>query len=252
MISVIVCSRDDAKFAAVSAEYDRVLSRSTHEIVRIGDARSMCEGYNRGISLSRGETLIFSHDDIRILCEDLAAVIEPRLKEYDVLGVAGTSRLTSARWLDAGPPHLFGQIAQRRPEGQYIVVIWGAPTRCVGNIQAVDGVFMCASRRVAEALRFDEATFRGFHLYDLDFSYRAFLGGFRVAVCADIHLIHHSSGAFGADWEADARRFLEKHGGTLSTPAGHGWQCGAVWAATDEELREIMNPPHWPPPGWNR
>lgn len=37
------------------------------------DARSLCEGYNRGVAMSRGDVLIFSDDDIEIPTRDLCA-----------------------------------------------------------------------------------------------------------------------------------------------------------------------------------
>lgn len=48
MISVVVCSVDDAKFAAVSASYASGMGAEPYEVIRISDARSLSEGYNRG------------------------------------------------------------------------------------------------------------------------------------------------------------------------------------------------------------
>ncbi len=42
------------------------------------------------------------------------------------------------------------------------------------GIQALDGVFMAMRRKVATSIPFDEALFDHFHLYDLDFSFRAY------------------------------------------------------------------------------
>ncbi len=55
MISVIVCSIDDKKFGAVDYTYRKLLSADGHEceVIRIPDARSMCEGYNRGFAQRR-------------------------------------------------------------------------------------------------------------------------------------------------------------------------------------------------------
>jgi hypothetical protein len=52
--------------------------------------------------------------------------------------------------------------------------------------------------------------FDGFHLYDIDFSYRAFLAGYRIAVPADLLLVHFSLGRYDAAWHQYNRRFLEK------------------------------------------
>ena len=50
MISVIICSIDERKYAAASTNYRRLLAPDD-EIIRIPDARSMCEGYTRGLSM---------------------------------------------------------------------------------------------------------------------------------------------------------------------------------------------------------
>src|SRR5882724_172154 len=111
MISVIICSIHNDRFAAVAKNYSDLLKHEPHEIIRISDARSLCEGYNRGIAASRGDILIFSHDDIEILTADFASRLKEHLANFDLIGVAGTSRLLRGGWQDAGPPYIFGQVA---------------------------------------------------------------------------------------------------------------------------------------------
>ena len=77
------------------------------------------------------------------------------------------------------------------------MMLGGGPL-VVPGIQALDGVFMAMRREVATAIPFDAEAFDGFHLYDLDFSFRAHRGGFRLAVCRDVVLIHESTGSYDA------------------------------------------------------
>ena len=80
---------------------------------------------------------------------------------------------------------------------------------------------MAVNRPVLEAVRFDERRFTGFHFYDIDFSFSAFLAGFKVAVCSDIVLVHYSRArGFNQDWHADAALFQEKHSQRLSRQEG--------------------------------
>src|SRR5688572_4221518 len=110
MISVIICSIDDNRFARVAALYASLLAGEPHEILRISDARSMCEGYNRGVRQSRGDVLVFSHDDIDILlASGLDARLREHLQQFDLIGVAGTDMLVAPIWTHAGPGHIFGQ-----------------------------------------------------------------------------------------------------------------------------------------------
>jgi hypothetical protein len=74
---------------------------------------------------------------------------------------------------------------------------------------------MAARRQVVEAIPFDAVTFDNFHHYDLDFSYRAHLAGFKIVVPWDILIFHASRGAYDSVWERYSERFLAKHGATL-------------------------------------
>ena len=96
--------------------------------------------------------------------------------------------------------------------GQRQIDYYGPPS---DKIVALDGVFLAARKTVCAAIRFDEVTFDGFHLYDLDFSHRAFLSGFKVGIC-DIDVTHYSDGSFDSqEWQRYAKRFLAKHGNSI-------------------------------------
>jgi GT2 family glycosyltransferase len=80
----------------------------------------------------------------------------------------------------------------------------------VDGAQALDGLFFAARRSVFERLEFDAVNFDGFHFYDLDFTYRAFLAGLRVRIQCDILIIHASSGSFDEVYLRYAERFAAK------------------------------------------
>ena len=208
------------------------------EIIGIHDARSLAEGYNRGIARSRGARVILSHDDIEILTADLQSRIERHLDDYDLIGIAGTTRLVSGRWADAGDPYVFTLITSPDPEhGGYATMMLGGGPLVVPGIQALDGVFMALRREVATAIPFDGETFDGFHLYDLDFSFRAHRAGFKLAVCRDLVLIHESTGSYDAAWEEYKRRFESKHQAALGSVTESRIGARASFsAATREEM----------------
>jgi GT2 family glycosyltransferase len=247
-VSVVLCSRETGKMDAAAAMYARVLEGVPHEIVLVPDATSMAEGYNRGIASSSGDVIILSHDDVTILSDDFAARLESHLSSFDIVGVAGTSRLTGPAWTEAGVPYLFGQVAHPFREGPgYILSMYGVPRRVVGEIQALDGLFIALHRRVAEAFPFDPQRFDGFHLYDLDFTLRAYRGGFRIGVAGDLLLSHASWGSYDENWEAYAQRFMRTHGADLArgAPCRHNW--ATVHVQTKDELLVRMTPSYWDP-----
>lgn len=216
-ISIIVCSITPAKFTAVTARYKQLFAKYDIEIIGIHDAKSLAEGYNRGAAQSRGEVLIFSHDDIEILNDDFALRLFSHISQFDLVGVAGTRKLIDPAWRKSGFPHLAGLVAHKRPEDDdYLVCVFGLHEGTATGIEAVDGLWFAARRAVWETVRFDADTFDGFHLYDMDFSFAAHLAGFRLAVASDLLMVHHSHGDYGADWEAHADRFRQKHARELA------------------------------------
>jgi hypothetical protein len=216
VISVIICSIDPDKFAAVSDTYARRMGDEPYEIVGIHDAKSLCEGYNRGLRESKGDICVFSHDDIEILSDDLGGTLRRHLRHWDVVGVAGTTRMCAMGWANAGIRYTRGVVTHRIADG-YEIRFFGAPDIVNGAIQGMDGLFFAARREVAEKVGFDEMTFDGWHGYDADFTFRCYLAGWRLAVCLDIKLVHFSSGTVDEDWKRYALRFQEKHAAHLAS-----------------------------------
>lgn len=209
--SVVICSIDEAKLSAVSANYGRLLAGVRHEIVAIRDARSLSEGYNRGVAQARGKYLILSHDDIEIFTPDFAQRLTTHLGRFDLIGIAGTTRVIGGAWFLAGYPYDYQLVTSPIGQtGQYAIIVRGSGALVVPSVQAIDGVFMAMRSEVAREIQFDEITFDHFHLYDIDFSYRAYLRGYRLAVCRDIFLVHDSLGRFDAVWEEYRKRFESK------------------------------------------
>jgi hypothetical protein len=242
LVSVIICSIDDKKFTAANEMYRRLLAAVPHEIIRINDARSMTEGYNRGIDRSSGDVLLFSHDDIEFLSADFTQRLMQHLASFDLVGLAGTNLVCGPAWVSAGPPYLFGQVTHPDPRG-FTVTFFGAPKRVITDIQALDGLFIATHRRVVENVRFDESL-PGFHYYDIDFTYSAFLAGFKLAVVNDIHAIHHSTGDFNEKWAQQMGKFNEKWSTRLLPRPNRPLSLNGVTVKTREEIWEVVHPAH--------
>lgn len=211
LVSVVVCSIDPGKFARVRASYARAFGDASWELVGIHDARSLAEGYSRGFARARGDLIVFSHDDIEILSPDLGGALASALQGVDVAGVVGATQLLGPAHAWGGKAYTRGRVAEPARGGAGVdLVLFNPAPGVTAGLQAIDGVFMAATREAVAATGFDAATFDGFHLYDIDFSYRAHLAGFRIGITSGIVLRHDSEGGFDARWEEYARRFLAK------------------------------------------
>lgn len=208
--SVIVCSADDQRFESFASEIKRAMTGSQWELIRIADARSMCEGYNRGFKRSEGELLMFCHDDIGFIADAIPSRIEHCLQSTDVMGVAGTDRLLGPAWWAAGTPYLHSWVCSRAAQGGFLLNFMGAYGPVVSGVEALDGMFIAARRSAVKRLGFDDSTFDGFHFYDIDFAWRASRLGLKVSIALDLTTWHLSGGTFDAKWQEGAVRLLRK------------------------------------------
>jgi glycosyltransferase involved in cell wall biosynthesis len=212
LISVIVCTINPDKFARLRANLESCVAPGSLEIIAITDARSMCEGYNRGARRAAGDILVFCHDDIRILTPDFAHRIVGHLGANDLLGVAGGRSVRDATWGAAGLPYTRGQVLHMLAHRRGVTYsAFGIDGPVSGGMQALDGLFLAMRPDTWERMGFDEE-YDGFHLYDIDFSFRCHLAGGRVAVCNEILVEHHSLGSFDERWKRAAARFVERFG----------------------------------------
>ena len=246
MISIIMCSIIPERFRTVCEMYSRVFAGETCEVVAVHDASSLAEAYNRAIAAAKGDLFIFSHDDIEILNPDFKDRLLGHMQYADLVGVAGATRCTGGAWAWPAPPYVFGQIAHWHPEEtRFYAGVWGVPTRRVDGIKAMDGVFLCTKRAVAENLRFDEAAFTGFHVYDVDFTFRAHLAGYKLTVGCDLCILHASTGSWDDRWRHYEDIFRSKHRGRLDVMPGRVYRAAMIGAESREQLLRVMNPPWW-------
>ncbi len=214
-LSVIICSANTARLNETQRMYRHLLQDVEHELIGIQDARSLAEGYNRGLKSASGDIVVLAHDDARVLNPDFAARLIDALSRHDIVGVAGAYKLKGAAWHFAGHPDLCGQIAMPGDDLGRITTLYGINAPECAGLLALDGVFLAARRDTAMRVGFDAETFDDWHLYDIDFSYRAAQMGLDCATCNSLLLVHASQGGYNAGWLDCARRFLDKHRASL-------------------------------------
>lgn len=228
-VSIIVNSRDDQRFKQFEARFLAKLEFSRVELIRIADAASMAEGYNRAAESATSHWLFFCHDDIGILGERSGAAFRDAMRASDVFGPCGTRRLVSGNWYDGGVPYNAGAVVAPDParRGEYRLELFGkSPKSLVRRVQALDGLFIACKRQVFDAIRgFDDLRLQGFHTYDIDFTFRAYLAGFECVVTNELLLLHDSNvSEFSeeklADWERERNLFTQRFERYLSENPG--------------------------------
>jgi hypothetical protein len=237
-ISIVVCSVRPALLEAMLENYRAALGEREHEVIAIGDARSLCEGYNRGLALARHPIVVFSHDDVELLSPRPFDAIEHALESHHVVGIAGAALVSGPAVMWAGHPHLRGFVALpgRDPPGAIQATVYGLECGIVGGMQALDGFFFAARREAALAVGFDEKAFDGFHFYDLDFTYRAHAAGLKLAVTTEVCALHLSLGNFGEEWRRYSQRFAQKFPG-LGAARGANHHYAAHLSSRDNAVR---------------
>lgn len=240
--SVIICSVNDDKFNNVSQCYQIALAGEDYEIVRISDATGLAEGYNRGAAQARGKILIFSHDDAAPM-RPVGARIRAHLRSVDIVAGAGADRLDGPAWFTAGPPHVFGQVLNRVPNtNQMMLTVYGVPKALVPNICVFDGFWFACKRSVLAKLKFDETVCPGFHMYDVDFSFRAYRLDIPIGVACDLSLCHASSGGYGdPKWKPLADRWMELYAPHLEQHKPRTWQFAGVNGTDPNDLMDVMD-----------
>lgn len=236
-ISIVVCSVQAARLRAMQENFRSHLQGRDHEFVAIGDAKSLAEGYTRGLDQCKHDLVVFSHDDVELLSPQPFDSVQDALASHDIVGLAGSRQVTGPAVTWAGHPHIHGWVSYpaAAPEAGFTAAPLSLRTGVIGDMQALDGLFFACRQSTVRRIGFDGQAFDGFHYYDLDFTLRAHRAGFRLAVTTDVLAIHASSGHFGDAWQRYRERFTKKYP-ELAAPKGAHHAYGASFHDRDALL----------------
>lgn len=226
-VSIVVCSANPDRLSAMQASFRAALGSRPHEFVVIRDARSLCEGYQRGLDVARNDVVVFAHDDVELLSPRPFEALDAALARHDIVGLVGSRVVNGPAVTWAGHPHIHGAVAYPDGEGCRVAV-YSLGSGLVPGMQALDGLLFAARREAARALGFDAATFDGFHFYDLDFTYRAHVAGLRLAVTTQVTALHASTGSYDRAWREQAQRFMRKFSLPDTAQGPHHWYGARV------------------------
>jgi len=173
---------------------------------------SLPEIYNKGLSESENEIVVFMHDDLILETTGLTSKINKLFEsnpEFGIIGLAGTDKLESGTWWQ-NRENMFGVVGHvqkgkrhvnRYSKGQFNDV----PKEVV----IVDGLFIIVHKnRVKYTFNED---FKGFHFYDLPFCVDNYINGVKIGVTTKIMVTHLSIGETNKKWEENKKQFEIKY-----------------------------------------
>jgi len=209
LLSVVMCTVDRRRAERAVASYAAALAPVAHEIVVVDAPSSLGAGYAEGLRRSRGDVVVFAHDDTEIVVEGFEPRLRAHLGRCDVVGIAGATDVRGPAWAQAGHPFLHGAVGYATGD-RFEAHVYSTSGPLVLDAKVLDGVLIAMRRGVASQVGWEASAWAGFHGYDIDFCLRARKAGLRLGVAADLGVLHHSSGAFDERWEAVARELMRR------------------------------------------
>ncbi|WP_298662430.1 glycosyltransferase [uncultured Barnesiella sp.] len=214
MISMIVCSVDPAKLEKFCENVLMTVGCPCEFVVH--DNRETGYGithvYNLCAAKAKGEYLCFAHEDIFFRTPDWGERIVSLLQRpaTGVVGFAGsTAKLATFSGWGSLKQYTRYNYIQRFRDGSIKYFITNPDKVPASPVIVLDGMCLFMRRNVWAEFRFDEDTFRGFHLYDLDIS-MAVGQKYTNYVTNDILLEHFSEGSYNQAWLDDTAKFHKK------------------------------------------
>jgi GT2 family glycosyltransferase len=221
MISVIFSTREDKPEHIEHLIKTSGLDKKLEVIQYINNGEySLTELYNKGLKESKNNIVVFCHDDIIFDTKNWGTKLKrvmDKNPEYGIVGIAGSRELpSSAKWWE-NPLHMYGQVFHQQGSNRWISKYSPKKPKFLDNVVIVDGLFFAVNKEVIKE-DFDEDV-KGFHFYDVDFSFRNYIAGVKVGVTSDIDVTHLSIGETNEQWEKNREEFAEKYKDRLPVKA---------------------------------
>ena len=173
---------------------------------------SLTEVYNKILNESSNDIVILCHDDIYFDTKNWGNKILnhfKRNKDYGILGLAGTTNMPkSAKWWEDFSK--MKGIVNHEHEGKKWESKYSASKgNQLDDVVLVDGLFIVINKKNIKQ-NFNE-DIKGFHFYDVDFSFRNFIEDVKIGVMYDVRVTHKSIGQTNEQWEKNREVFAEKY-----------------------------------------
>lgn len=229
MLSLIVCSKSPQRLDALTHNVEATVG-CTHEWVVINNTsgkHTLFSAYNLGVKQSHGDHLCFLHEDLHFHTESWGELLIRHLSDptCGFAGVSGGSLMprVPASWSAYDAIKYFIQ-SEKEEQGGTFITNGHFNDKNYKEVVALDGLFLAANKTMFTQLRFDEETFNGFHMYDIDICLQAHVLGYRNRVINNILIEHFSKGTTNRQWVENSRLLNKKWGQSLPLYITHPGQ----------------------------
>lgn len=173
---------------------------------------SLTEVYNKILNESSNDIVVLCHDDIYFDTKNWGNKILnhfKRNKDYGILGLAGTTNMPkSAKWWEDFSK-MKGIVNHEHEGKKWESKYSTSKGNQLDDVVLVDGLFIVINKKNIKQ-NFNE-DIKGFHFYDVDFSFRNFIDGVKIGVMYDVRVTHKSIGQTNEQWEKNREVFAEKY-----------------------------------------
>jgi hypothetical protein len=217
MFSILICSVHASHLERLKINIHATAGYEYELLVwdNLKDPKPITEVYNLLAARAKHPYFCFVHEDIEFKTQNWLSVLLTTFeqnRETGLVGIAGAKykSRTPSGWSTGIPDLDYSNIYHQDKNGHTIHLYSNSGQSSFEPVVNVDGVFIAVRREVWDKAKFNTDILRGFHLYDIDFSFRV-LKNWKAAVIFNIDILHFTQGgSFGNDWVKNTLRW-HKH-----------------------------------------
>lgn len=173
---------------------------------------SLTDVYNKILEQSTNNIVVLIHDDIYFDSKNWGQKILNHFKRnpnYGILGLAGTTHMPkSAKWWEDFSK-MKGIVNHEHGGKKWESKYSSSLGNQIDDVVLVDGLFIVINKNNIKQTFNEEI--KGFHFYDVDFSFRNFIDDVKIGVMYDVRVTHKSIGQTNEQWEKNREIFSEKY-----------------------------------------
>lgn len=173
--------------------------------------KSLTQVYNEGLEKAKHDIVVLCHDDIAFNTKDWGLALSDHFTRnmgYGILGVAGTNKLVSGKWWE-DQSRMFGIVNHTDGKNVWASTYSESQGLYVKRMVVLDGVLLAVHKKRIKS-KFNE-NFKGFHFYDISFTFDNHLNNVKVGVITNIRITHMSVGETNDFWEENKVLFEETY-----------------------------------------